>query len=366
MFCGVRVAIELTALELDRGGTARTIEQLLPALERDERVDLTRIRQHGAVPGSVAGRLARGLYRETVYLKHQLPRRLAQGDLDLIHCPAPLGPGRSRIPMVMTIHDTIAWDHPEWLGRLNVLQLKTVLPSVLRACGAVLTSSEYSRRRLLDRLGLSADAVTVVPLGIDHELFTPGQANAGLLAGLGVKDPFVLTVGTLQPRKNLEAALEAFERIGERAGGHVLAIAGARGWRDDDLLDRIRRSPVADRVLLLGRVSDEELVALYRAATCFVFPSRYEGFGFPPLEAMACGTPVVSSTRTSLAEVVGDAAVDIDPDDPSTIADALLEVLGSEDLRQDLQGKGLAWAGRFTWAECARQTVDVYERVLAQ
>lgn len=266
--------------------------------------------------------------------------------------------------MVITLHDVIAWDHPEWLGRANVRQLQSRLPKSIASGAHLLTSSRYSRDRIIERLGVPEERVTVVPLGLDSR-FTPDDGNAGhgVLERLGVTGPFVLTVGTLQPRKNLEGAIEAFELLGAAASEFSLIVVGARGWRDGELLERVRRSPVANRLLLLGRVSDDDLVTLYRGATCFVFPSRYEGFGFPPLEAMACGTPVVSSGRTSLAEVVADAGLVVEPDDPAQIAEQLRRVLESSELRGELRQRGLAHVATYSWPECARQTVDVYELV---
>ena len=142
-------------------------------------------------------------------------------------------------------------------------------------------------------------------------------------------------------------------------------VAGGGGWGDDELLARVRASPAADRVRLTGRVSDEELCELYRGAECFLYPSRYEGFGLPPLEAMTCGAPVVSSDRTSMPEVLGDAAVAVDPDDPDALADAVGALLHSEPRRAELRERGARRAAEFTWERCARLTVEAYRAALA-
>jgi len=176
-----------------------------------------------------------------------------------------------------------------------------------------------------------------------------------------VTGPYLLTVGTLQPRKNVEGVVQAFEALARDGAPHQLVVAGARGWRDEALAAKLRRSPAAARVRATGHVDDATLVALYRGAAAFVFPSRGEGFGLPPLEAMACGAPVVCSDRTSLPEVVGDAALLVDPDDAAAVAAALREAL--EPARADeLRARGFARAAQFTWERCAEATVAAYRR----
>lgn len=357
----IRVAYELTALGLDHGGTARAIEQTLPLLENDPRIEIVRLSHSRR-----SGRLLRGLDRELRYFPAQLPKRVEQLGVDVLHCPSPLAPPRSAVPTLVTVHDAIAWDHPEWLTRANVAQVTRRLPKAVASGADVITSSEYSRGRLAECLDLDTSRIHVVPLGVDRR-FRSGDAGTGSerLGALGITEPFLFTVGTLQPRKNLETALAAFEML---AGDHDqlhFVIAGARGWRDDQLFARIERSPYASRVQALGRVSEDELIALYRGAKVFVYPSRYEGFGFPPLEAMACGTPVASTTVTSLAEAVGDAAAELDPDSAEQMAAVIDSLLRSESLRADHSRRGIDQARKFNWAGTAEQTAELYMRAAA-
>lgn len=361
----MRVAYDLTALQLDRGGTARAIRQTLPLLKAEPGVELVELEHGGAVPRGRLGAVRRGLAREFWYLPRALPRAVARSRADLLHVPSQLAPVSCSVPQIITLYDAIGWDHPEWLTRANVAQLHRRVPKMMDAGAHMITSSFYSRGRLLEVFGVQQERISVVPLGLDSR-FTPESRSGDddRLAALGVRPPFIFTVGTLQPRKNLGAAIAAFERLDNRAD-HQLVIAGARGWHDDALIKRIARSPASKRVILLGHVVDDDLIALYRAAECFVFPSRYEGFGFPPLEAMACGTPVLSSTRTSLAEVVGEAVVKLDPDDDDQIAEALDALLASPAQREALAALGLEQARGFTWQRTADETVEVYKRVLA-
>lgn len=362
----MRIALEMTATELDHGGTARAIDQLSHALENEPSVELLRVSQGGNAGSGRLGVLARGLRREGWYFPVVLPRRIRKLSPDVLHCPSSLVPISSPVPMVVTLHDAIGWDHPEWLTRANVLQLKHVLPRALKGGSRVITSSEYSRSKLVEHLGVDAERVHVVAPGIDPMFSAAGtETDAALVNALGVENRFVLTVGTLQPRKNLEAAIAAFEQLGDEYSDVMLVVVGARGWRDDSLQLRLSSSPAGDRILALGRVTDAELVALYRASDCLLFTSRYEGFGFPPLEAMASGTAVISTDNTSIGEVIGDAALVIDPDDIEGIADALDRVLGSLDLRTQLAEAGLARASGYTPDAYLRATLDVYEAAIA-
>jgi alpha-1,3-rhamnosyl/mannosyltransferase len=341
----LRVAFEETGLELDAAGPARAARDLRTALAARGDVEVVPLAQ----PPGPGGRVARGLVRELAWLPFGLPRRAGTIRADLIHCPLPLAPPRATgIPTVVTLHDTLAWDHPEWFTRANALHARTTLARGLRAAAAVLVPSAHTRDRLHARVR-GVREVRVTPLGID-ERFSPGPAG-------GDRGPYLLAVGTLQPRKNLEAALAAFERL--HAGGleHRLVVAGARGWRDEALVARLGVSPAGEWIEFAGRVDDDALVRLYRGAACLLFPSRAEGFGFPPLEAMACGTPVVAAAAGSLPEVLGDAAPLVEPDDVDGLARAVAGVLADP---EPWRARGLARAARFTWAECAEATVAAY------
>jgi glycosyltransferase involved in cell wall biosynthesis len=358
----VRIGFERTGLELDATGTARSIERLAPALAATGAVELVPLAQPGRPRGSALGRVVRGLRRELSWFPLELPRRARRLGLDLLHCPVGLAPVRSRVPLAVTVHDVMALEHPGWFTPANRLQQRLVLGPAARRAAVVLCPSSFSRARAVERLGLAPDRVRVTPWGVD-ERFSPGAADPAPLARLGVAPPYLLTVGALQPRKNLEAALAAFERLGERELG--LVIAGGRGWGDAELQARLRRSPAASRVRLTGRVTDAELVELYRGAECFVFPSRYEGFGLPPLEAMACGAPVVASDLTSMPEVLDDAALLVDPDDVGALAAALDELLATPALAAELAERGRRRAAGFTWAAAAEATLAAYRAALA-
>jgi glycosyltransferase involved in cell wall biosynthesis len=349
----VRVAYEQTGLELDATGSARAARCLRAALEARGDVALLPVAQ----PAGRGGRLARGLARELIWFPLRLPRRAAALHADILHCPMPLAPPRRvAVPVAVTVNDAIPWDHPDWLTRAHALHARLVLAPALRSAAAVLVPSEHTRERLLARVrDLAAERVAVTPYGIDPR-FSPGPGPPGAT-------PYLLAVGTLQPRKNLEAALRAFERLVADGLEHRLVVVGARGWRDAELLARVERSPAASNIELKGRVDDAELLTLYRGAACLLYPSRAEGFGFPPLEAMACGTPVVCTAVGSLPEVTGAAALVVDPDDDVGLAAAAARAVQDP---APLRTAGLAHAARFSWARCAELTVAAYAAARAR
>ena len=352
----LRVGFEETGLELDSTGTARAIRELRAALERRSDVELVPLAHPGARDG--ASRVRRGLAREGLWLPFGLPRAAHRLRLDVLHCAIWLAPafGTRGVPLAVTVHDALALEHPEWFTRANVLQQRHVLGPALRRADVVLTPSSASAAAVERAFGVPAERVAVAPLGVDAR-FSPGAPPPGMAERLGLDGPWILTVGTLQPRKNLEGALAAFELLHASGLPHRLAVAGARGWGEDELLRRLEASPAASAIRLLGRVSDEDLVGLYRGAGVLLFPSRGEGFGVPAAEAMACGTPVVAADRGSLPEVVGDGGLLADPDDPEALAAATRETLARS---EELSAAALRRAQAFSWDRCAELTVAAY------
>ena len=356
----LRVGLELTLLELDRGGIARSARSLAGQLATRDDVEVVAFAQGGAI----TGRIARGLVRELAWLPLELPRRVARAGLDVLHCPSPLVPGAPlATPLVITVNDVLPWVHPEWMGRANVLQHRLVLERVLPRAAIVLTPSQFTRGELLARFALDPDRVAVAPLGVDAA-FTPGDDHDddGVT---GVDGPYLVAVGTLQPRKDLATALRAFERCADAGLEHALVVAGARGWRDEATLASLRSSRHAARIHMLGAVDDATVVRALRGADALLFCSRYEGFGLPPLEAMACGTPVIAARAGAVPEVVGDAALLVAPADVDELAAALLAFAGDPAQQEALRERGLRRAAHFAWERCADRTVAAYRQAIS-
>ncbi|HET7571938.1 MAG TPA: glycosyltransferase family 1 protein [Gaiellaceae bacterium] len=323
----MRVGVDTTPLALTRAGTARYLRNLLARLEPEAGVE----RIAFAGPGRAAV-----LARELVWYPHLLGPLAARRGLDVLHCPTYYAPVSSGVPVVVTVHDLAVWRHPEAFGRWTRLFVPRAVPRMLRGAARVIAVSEFTRRELVELLGVPAERIRVVPNGVEAVFRPDGDA---------VEGEYVLAVGTLEPRKNLRRLAEA-----ARLAGRELWVAGDAGWGGVEL-PGVRR---------LGRVSDEELARLLRGALCLAYPSLYEGFGIPVLEAMACGTPVVTSRGGATEEVAGGAAVLVDPLDPEAIAAGLEEAVAGRD---ELRGRGLARAAAFTWDETARGTLDVYREV---
>jgi glycosyltransferase involved in cell wall biosynthesis len=259
-------------------------------------------------------------------------------DADLLHFPTYYGPLRPRLPSVVTVHDLAVWRHPEAFGEWTRRYVPRAVPAVLRAAARVIAVSEFTASELGELLRIPREQIAVVPNGVDATFNPEGPRANG---------DYVLAVGTLEPRKNLERTVRAAERLGVE-----LRIVGARGWGGVH--------PNASHVRWLGRVDDEELAAQYRGAHSVVYPSLYEGFGIPILEAMACGTPVVTSGRGAMQEIAGEAAVLVDPLDIADIARGMEQAVTSH---ADLREAGLRRAAAFTWDETARRTRAVYDEV---
>ncbi len=291
---------------------------------------------------------------------------VALARLDLLHvqnaAPA-LCPGR----IIVTLHD-IAFDvYPDFLPPDSVAALRRQVPWTLRRAAAVITDSEASRREIMRRYRVPPEKMTVALLAADP-IFRPVY-DAGRLAAVrthyAANERFILFTGDpLQRRKNVKTLVEAYVRL--RQAGSIeqrLLLTGDRSALDSDIFAALRASGYEETVSFVGRVADEDLVALYNAADLFVYPSFYEGFGLPPLEAMACGTPVITSNVSSLPEVVSDAGITVDPFDVEALARTIGATLGDEGLRTRLSRLGLDRAASFSWRATAGKILDVYHSV---
>jgi len=293
-------------------------------------------------------------------------------DLDLLHypvtvpiprrAPARRGPA-ARAPAVVTLHDVQHHDLPRFFSRAERSLRRLTYDAAARHADAVITPSEYARGRIVDVLGIPPERVHAVHHGIDHERLRPepDADDERRLAPLRLERPFVVYPANLWPHKNHERLVDAFARL--RDLDAELVLTGQTNGRLGPLLERARRARAPVRHL--GYLDLGAMPALLRAARALVFPSLYEGFGGPPLEAMACGCPVASSTRTALAEVVGGAALPLEPDSAGSIADALRRVLCDEELRSRLADRGVTQARRFAWDATARRHTAIYGRVSA-
>ncbi len=296
-------------------------------------------------------------------LRLPLPVEWITGRLDLYHSPDFVLPPVRRARTLLTVHDLSFMRHPECSSPALYDYLINAVPRSVAQADLVLADSAHTQRDVIELLGVPAERTRVVYAGLEPS-FRPvpdGPARQAALARYGIEPPYVLGVGTLQPRKNFARLIAAFRLARERHQlPHRLVIAGGRGWLYDDILVAAREA--GDAVLLAGYVDDSDLPALYSAADLFAFPSLYEGFGIPLLEAMGCGTPVLTAQASSLPEVAGDAALLVEPTDIEAIAAGLWRLLSDEALRQQLLRRGQERIQRYTWAAAARELLAAYDQ----
>ena len=301
-----------------------------------------------------------------IELPLRLPLDLLRSPVDLLHVQM-LAPPWCPAPFVQTIND-IAWEtNPEVFPRAVLWRLKFLVPRSARRARRIITVSEYSKGLICERYGVPPERVVVTPHGVTagYRPVTDADRLAQARQRYDLERPFLLHVGKLQARKNLVRLVQAFKRGVVAAGlPHVLALVGPRTWMSDEIFEEIERQGVGDRVVVVGEVPVEDLPTLYSAAELFVFPSLAEGFGLPPLEAMTCGTAVMSSSASSLPEVVGDAGILVDPYDVDAMAEAMVEVLRDDGVRAHLVARGLERASTFSNENMARLTMAAYEAAL--
>ena len=272
-------------------------------------------------------------------------------------------PPRIKGRVITTVCDMTYLRCPETMDRRNLKRIREGIDYSVKRSSRVVTISEFSKREIVELLGVPEDKIRVVPSApnISEDMAEIKDVRAKFQ----IEGPYILYVGNLEPRKNLVRLLEAFARLkSERTVPHRLVLAGGRGWNNEDFDRALAASPYRDDIVLTGYVSTAEKNALYRFADVFVFPSLYEGFGIPPLEAMHWGCPVVAADAASLPEVVGDAAVLVDPLDPAAIAERLRRVLEDREYANRLRDAGLRQAEKYTWDDSARRLLAVCAEVL--
>lgn len=377
----MRIGFSATTLQGGKTGVSRYVIRLLDALAQlPEAPTIERIvppRDAHLLPADdarqsecrIAGWL-RGPLCDIGWHQTRLARTARQRKWDLLHVPTIRRlPACCPCPVVATVHDLAAFHLGNKYGRLRTFYNRQIVPRLLKSVSHVITPSDATKHDLVSLLGMDPDRISVVYQGIDGEQFRPGsreEARKALLPHWALPDEFLLYVARLEhPGKNHVRLLEALARLRRTEGLAVpLVLAGAPWSRAEVIYDAVGRLGLQRSVIFTGFVPDAQLADLYRASTALVFPSLFEGFGFPPLEAMACGRPVVCSLVASLPEVVGDAAELVDPESVDDLTRGIRAVLESSERRSELIALGLKRAAQFHWQTTARRTLEVYERAV--
>jgi glycosyltransferase involved in cell wall biosynthesis len=364
----MRVGFDVTSLRAPRTGVGTYTANLLQHLRDLQQTEVIPMIQSSARLPLLCGGNPRTLrVNNTLWLQLVLPWHLSRVGADVCHFTNSIASLWTPCPSVVTIHDATLWLFPKYHPRRRILAMRPLVPLAARRAKAIIAVSASTKRDLVRTLGVPAEKVHVI-----HEAPAPqfqplasGSALELVRRRYRLRAQFVLYVGTIEPRKNLMRLLEAFAMLRRRGyTSHTLVLAGTQGWAGASVQRAIERLDLEDAVCLLGYVQADDLVALYNLASALIFPSLYEGFGLPIVEAMACGTPVVSSPNGSLAEIAGDAAELVDPTVVESIAAGLRRVLGDSQRQAELRAAGLQRARQFSWQRAAAQTREVYASVL--
>jgi glycosyltransferase involved in cell wall biosynthesis len=365
----MRFSVDAHAIGCHLTGNEVYIRNLLTEFARlDQNNDLVAYVAKPQAPQQLPARVMTRWVSENPYkrLGWDIPRHLERDQPDLLHVQY-TGPLRCLTPLVVSIHDVSYLEHPEYFTFFRATQLKLTVRRTVEQAARILTPSAFSKAAIVRHYGVAEERVQVVPNAVSAQ-FRPvdrSQARAAVQARFGFTAPFVLTVGDLQPRKNHLGLLAAFETVlrARPELPHHLVFAGKETWHAPQLREAVRQSKVSGRVHFTGFVEDAELVQLYNACDLFVYPSFYEGFGLPILEAMACGRAVACSNTTAMPEVAQAAARLFDPHEPEAMAEVIEDLLTDEGLRTRLERLGQKHAANFSWSRAAEQTLNAYYEV---
>lgn len=363
----MRISVDAHAIGCHLTGNEVYIRNLLREFARfDEGTELIAYISKRDAPQHLPKNVSTRWVSENPYVRlgWDMPLHLRRDKPDVLHVQY-TGPLHNSTPTVVTVHDVSYLDHPEYFTSYRATQLRLTVGRTLKSAARVLTPSEFSKREILRHYPwLAADRVVVVPNAVSSR-FRPVERNMAqkrVSERFGIPGPFVLTVGDLQPRKNHMGLLAAFEDAvaGNPDLPHHLVFVGKETWYSKVLHQAVKRSRVAGRVHFAGFVEDEELVNFYGACDLFVFPSFYEGFGLPILEAMASCRAVACSNTTAMPEVADSAGILFDPSSRHQMTRAMVDVLSDAELRNRLERLGHQWASNFSWKASAEKTMDVY------
>lgn len=361
----MRIGIDCRLHFYNRTGIGRYIRNLVQALPNSaaEDAELILLQSHRERETIVQAPSVRSR-RIATPAHHRWERRLLAAEIalkriDVLHSPDHVAPKRLGWTSVVTVHDLSFLAHPEAHSAESLLYYANVFRT-LQDAAKVIAVSEFTRHEILDRISINPERVTTIYEAVDPAYFPRSKSDCDRVRSrLEVPDSYIVVVGTIEARKNLERLLAAYALLPREDRPH-LVFAGGSGYHYDRVLEAVQTHRLEDQVRFLGFVNDDDLPMLYTEAECLLYPSRYEGFGLPILEAMACGCPVITSDHGSMAEVAGSAAILVDPNSTEAIADGIVSLLNDSALRNRMVANGHARVKEFSWHSAAEQTLAVY------
>jgi len=355
----MKVYIDAQSISGKKTGIGIYTENLMSNLMGIDGLELVPLSYEGKDGLGTAGRI----YWENL----KIPVKINKRDCDILHIPGFAGPRYAGVKKVTTVHDLIGMIYPMNLSAFSRFYWQKWLPACVKGSDMIIADSENTKNDIIRLLDVPREKIKVILLAADAKFNTmyPDKAVADMLREkYGLPEEFMLTVGTVEPRKNLPGLVEAaaLYRM-ENKKTIDIVIAGDKGWGYEQLMGKVRSLGMEENVKITGYLEEEELPVMYKLAKFFVYPSFYEGFGLPVLEAMSCGTPVICSSASSLPEITGDAGILVDPDDVPGLKNAIKEMDGDPGLRKEFSGKGILRAKRFSWRYTAEETYKVYKEV---
>lgn len=369
----MRIGIDVSFVTRDRVGVDQYLYNLLKSLAKTDTVNSYFLYSNKDIPEEFTdiGRnfktviFKNRILPRILWVQFILPGLLKRDGIDLLHAPCYVAPAGAPCPMVITFHDMASWLFPQKFRIKHRIVYSLFVPSFAKKADGIIAVSECTKHDLVRLFRMPEEKITVVYEGAS-ELFKPVDDTA-LLENIRKKyslpGKYILYVGMLEPRKNVPVLVRAFKQLKDSTGvEHKLVIVGKKGWMYDEIFKTVRSLKLEDEVIFTGYITDKELPLIYSASELFVYPSAYEGFGLPLLEAMACGVPVIASNVSSIPEITGDAVVLVNPDNAGELSKAMNKIISDKSLQESIRKKGLERAGMFSWEKAAGQTLEVYKK----
>ena len=364
----MRIGIDTNILLLDKAGPAVYTQQLIRNLKAIDMVNeyvyfsyALQSRNNNLFAAKIGNAALDYLWMPVI-----LPRKLKSNKVDVLHCPAFKAPLKCGIPLVVTFYDVHILKSPKDYKPWLAMYCKFMLKKISSAADKIVTISEFSKKDIIDTLSVPEDKVAVTYCGKSDkfQVIADGELKDSIRKKYGLNKKFILYVGAVQPRKNIPTLLRAYSRLKKGAEfDYGLVFVSSSGWNNKDIFLLINSLGITNDVKLLRNISEEDLTVIYNTADFFVYPSFFEGFGMPVLEAMSCGCPVICSNASSLPEVVGGAGLTFNPNDEGALEGLMKDMAGNSALRQSLRNKGIERAKLFSWEKCARETLKIYNEV---